>query len=95
MITVNDLKNHLGIDYADEMVEKNLKRLIKTADSYLKGAIGENYPDNDPRAKELALIVAADLYDNRDLNAKVSNNVRNLVNDFMLQLRLEMRGLIK
>lgn len=92
MITVDDLKNYLGIDYADEMVEKNLERLIKTADSYLKGAIGNDYPDDDPRANELALIVAADLYDNRDLSAKVSNNVRNLVNDFLMQLKLGMRG---
>ena len=92
MITVDDLKNYLGIDYSDKMVEKNLKRLIKTADSYLKGAVGNDYPTDDPRAKELALIVAADLYDNRDLSAKVSNNVRNLVNDFLMQLKLEMRG---
>lgn len=92
MITVADLKNYLGIDYADEMVEKNLERLIKTADSYLKGAVGNDYPTDDPRANELALIVAADLYDNRDLSAKVSNNVRNLVNDFLIQLKLETRG---
>lgn len=92
MITVDDLKKYLGIDYADEMVEKNLERLIKTADSYLKGAIGNDYPNDDPRANELALIVAADLYDNRDLSAKVSNNVRNLVNDFLMQLKLGMRG---
>ena len=92
MITVDDLKNYIGIDYADEMVEKNLERLIKTADSYLKGAVGKDYPADDPRANELALIVAADLYDNRDLSAKVSNNVRNLVNDFLMQLKLEMKG---
>lgn len=91
MITVDDLKNYLGIDHIDEMVEKNLERLIKTADAYLKGAIGKDYPIDDPRSKELALIVAADLYDNRDLNAKASNNVRNLVNDFSMQLRLEIR----
>ena len=73
------------------MVDKNIKRLIKTADSYLKGAIGEDYPKEDPRAIELALIVIADLYDNRDMSAKVSNNVRSIVNDFSMQLRLESR----
>lgn len=95
MITVDDLKNYLGIDYADEMVEKNLERSIRAADSYLKGAIGKDYPVDDLKSEELALIVAADLYDNRDLSTKVSNNVRNLVNDFSMQLRLEMRGISK
>ncbi len=91
MVNAKDVKNYLGIDYADEMVDKNIKRLIKTADSYLKGAIGEDYPKEDPRAIELALIVIADLYDNRDMSAKVSNNVRSIVNDFSMQLRLESR----
>ena len=68
MVNAKDVKNYLGIDYADEMVDKNIKRLIKTADSYLKGAIGEDYPKEDPRAIELALIVIADLYDNRDMS---------------------------
>ena len=91
MVNAKDVKNYLGIDYADVMVDKNIKRLIKTADSYLKGAIGEDYPKEDPRAIELALIVIADLYDNRDMSAKVSNNVRSIVNDFSMQLRLESR----
>lgn len=91
MVNAKDVKNYLGIDYADEMVDKNIKRLVKTADSYLKGAIGEDYPKEDPRAIELALIVIADLYDNRDMSAKVSNNVRSIVNDFSMQLRLESR----
>lgn len=91
MITNDDVKNYLGIDYVDEMVDKNIERLIKTADSYLKGAIGEDYPKKDPRAIELTLIVIADLYDKRDMNAKVSNNVRSIVNDFSMQLRLESR----
>ena len=91
MVNAKDVKNYLGIDYADEMVDKNIKRQIKTADSYLKGAIGEDYPKEDPRAIELALIVIADLYDNRDMSAKVSNNVRSIVNDFSMQLRLESR----
>lgn len=82
---------YLGIDYEDEMVTLNVERAIKTADAYLKGAVGENYPTDDPRAKELALIFIADLYDNRGMIEKVSGNVRRLVDDFMLQLRLELR----
>ncbi len=90
MVNVQDVKNYLGIDYTDDMVEANISRMIKTADSYLKGSIGENYPDDDPRAVELALLIIADLYDNREMTDKVSGNVRRLVNDFSLQLRIEL-----
>lgn len=91
MPTIDEVKDYLGIDYADEMVERNLTRSIATADAYLKGAIGESYPTEDPRAKELSLIFIADLYDNRGVIEKVSGNVRRLVDDFLLQLRLELR----
>lgn len=91
MITVNDALAYLGIDYADEMVTKNIERAISTADSYLKGSIGNNYPIDDPRAQELALIIVSELYDNRGLTT-VSNNTRRLVDNFSLQLRLELGG---
>lgn len=91
MPTNEEVLSYLGIDYADDMVTRNVERAIKTADAYLKGAVGENYPTEDPRAKELALIFIADLYDNRGMIEKVSGNVRRLVDDFMLQLRLELR----
>lgn len=93
MPTVDEVLKYLGIDYADdEMIKANIERSIKTADAYLKGSIGKNYPVDDPRAKELALIFIADLYDNRGLVEKVSGTVRRLVDDFSLQLRLEMRS---
>ena len=91
MPTSEEVLQYLGIDYADKMVNSNIERSIKTADAYLKGAIGKEYPTDDPRAKELALIFIADLYDNRGVIEKVSGNVRKLVDDMMLQLRLELR----
>lgn len=91
MPTKEEVLDYLGYDYADEMVNRNVERVIKTADAYLKGAVGENYPTEDPRAKELALIFISDLYDNRGVIEKVSGNVRRLVDDFTLQLRLELR----
>lgn len=91
VVSVDEVKDNLGIDYADEMVERNINRAIKTADAYLKGSIGKNYPTDDPRAKELALIIISDLYDNRGLNSTVSGNTRRLVDDLSLQLRLELR----
>lgn len=91
VVSVDEVLAYLGIDYADDMVESNIFRAIKTADTYLKGSIGEDYPVLDPRAKELALIIVSDLYDNRGLQSTVSGNTRRLVDDFSLQLRLELR----
>lgn len=88
--STNEVLAYLGIDYADDMVTKNIERLIKTADAYLKGSIGQNYPVEDPRARELALIIISDLYDNRGLQSTISGNTRKLVEDFSLQLRLEL-----
>lgn len=91
MPTIDEVLAYLGIDYADEMVTKNIERSILVADAYLKGSIGTNYPNDDPRVKELALIFISDLYDNRGLIEKVAGNVRRLVDDMSLQLRLELR----
>ena len=92
MPTTQEVMDYLGIDYADEMVTRNIERTITVADAYLKGAVGKNYPIDDPRAKELALIFISDLYANRGMIEKVNGNIRRLVDDFMLQLRLELRG---
>ena len=92
VVSVEEVLAYLGIDYSDDMITKNIERSIKTADAYLKGSIGENYPTEDPRAKELALIIISDLYDNRGFNSTVSGNTRRLVDDLSLQLRLELRS---
>lgn len=91
VVSAEEVLAYLGIDYTDDMVNKNIDRLIKTADAFLKGSIGENYPTNDPRAKEIALIVISDLYDNRGLSENVTLRTRRLVEDFSFQLRLELR----
>ena len=91
VVSIEEVLAYLGIDYADDMVTNNIERAIKTADFYLKGSIGEDYPIEDPRAKELALIIISDLYDNRGLSSTVSGNTRRLVDDLSLQLRLELR----
>lgn len=91
VVSVDEVLAYLGIDYSDEMVNANIERAIKTADAYLKGSIGETYPVDDPKAKELALIIISDLYDKRGVNDTVSGNTRRLVDDLSLQLRLELR----
>ena len=91
VVSVDDVLAHLGIDYPDDAVITNINRAINTADAYLKGSIGNNYPTDDPRAKELALLLVADIYDNRELTTTVSTNTRKLVESMSLQLRLELR----
>lgn len=91
VVSVDEVLAYLGIDYSDDMVNKNIERIIKTADAYLKGSIGDKYPVDDPRSKELALIIISDLYDNRGLQSTISGNTRKLVDDLSLQLRLELR----
>ena len=91
VVEASEVAAYLGIDELDDVITTNIYRLINTADAYLKGSIGENYPVEDPRAKELALIIISDLYDNRGLVSTVSGNTRKLVDDLSLQLRLELR----
>lgn len=92
MITIDDLKNYLGIDYVDNMITSNLERSLKVADAFLKGSVGEDYPKDDARAEELILVVASELYENRGmmLSGSVSNTTRKMVDDLSLQLRLEL-----
>ena len=91
MLTVDEVLENLGYDYADDVIKRKITRCISTADAYLKGSIGENYPIEDPRVKELALMVIDELYDNRGIMEKVAGNVRRLFDDMSLQLRLELR----
>ena len=91
-LTRDDVKKYLRVDFTDD--DTLIDRLMIAADEFLKGSIGATYDNTGERAKTLSLIVISDLYDNRGLHddsAKVSNNVRRLVDDFSLQLRLEMR----
>lgn len=90
-----DVYDYLAIDFVDPATDRIIDRLILTAERYLEGSLGLNYPAKDERVKELALLVISDLYDNRNLTGgtdKLSNSIRKLVADFELQIRLEMRS---
>lgn len=92
VVTQAEAYAYLGIDFDDPHTKTTVTNLICAADLYLQGGIGRQYPRQDARAKQLALIIISDLYDNRGMTEKVSGNVRRLVNDFNMQLRAEMRG---
>lgn len=95
MLTIDDVKEHLGIDLADadDVVEKNVQRAWAAAEKVMLGAVGDDvrqYLPDDSRVDELVLIYADDLYSERGVSAKVSNATRMLVSTMELQLRLEL-----
>lgn len=94
MPELEDARLYLGIDYPDDVTDKNVKRALATAKKVLHGAVGddaENVLKDDDRIKELVLIYTDDLYSQRGVAAKVSGATRRLVADMELQLRMEYR----
>ena len=90
-----EVAEYLGIDFneIDPIVESNLRRQISAAKLYLSGAIGKDYDGEDPRVKELGIMIAAELYNSRGaMSAKQDAAFRRIASDFMMQLRLEGRG---
>lgn len=88
-LTVITVKEELGIDTVDSAVDSRLKRYIKVADAYLRGAISEVYPVDDERAIELALLIIEDLYDRNSTTVKENSTIEKLKADFILQLKVE------
>lgn len=94
MPTVEEALQYMGYDYPDDVVTANVIRALATAEATLRGAVGDDVADllpDDPRANELVLIYADDLFTNRGLSAKVSGATRRMVQDMELQLRMELR----
>ena len=78
VITENDVLNHLGIDYADDMVNRKIAQAISYADGELRESIDDNYPVDHPLTKELALIFASVSYENRDLSGNEEKHAYNI-----------------
>lgn len=97
-VSIEEVCDHLGYDPIEveaeegQATKRSIIRLIKFSNLYLQGAIGKNYPVEDERAKQIALLVISDLYDYRDLDSKnISNTTRKLLNDLEWQLKMEMK----
>ena len=90
MLRMEEIKDYLSIDFDDPATDRMLERMALTADAYLQGSLGSDYPSSDDRAKQIALIVIGDLYDNRGGSDKVSGATKKLVSDFSVQLRCEL-----
>lgn len=89
-LTTEEVADHLCVDYVDGTVRTQILRHILAAHRYLCGAVGNDYPRDDPRAREIALMVIDDLWENRGISS-TSGNTRKLMQDLELQLKLELR----
>ena len=87
VITPDDLLASLGIDYADDMVNKNIAKAIAYADGELRESVSDNYPVDHPLTPELALLYATASYEKRDL----SGNELKRADQIALKLRLVLR----
>ena len=90
MLNLREVLDYLGIDAEDDMIINNINRQIEVADRHLKAAVGDDYPADDPRMKEVALMIVGELYDKRTLSAKEENRINSLARLYMRQIRLEM-----
>lgn len=90
MLSVDDVKKELGIDFSDKNTDARLERYIKAAEAWLKGAIG-TYNNSDERAKQLALLVIEDLFDRNSNTVKENATINKLKNDFIMQLTWETK----
>jgi hypothetical protein len=65
--------------------------LLTVADKYMAGALGEQYPAEDERVIQAQLMICDDLFSSRGVSDKVSGATRRLLDNLLLQVRLEMR----
>ena len=91
-LSVQDVKDYLGIDFADDATDRLVTAMVSTVDMYMTGALGAGYPVDDERVKMVEKIIISDLYDHRDLSDKVTGATRRLVDSMLQQVRLEMRS---
>ena len=94
MPTIQDALDYLGIDYADEMVERNVRRALATATKRLHRAIGEDVEDyllDDPEVTELALIYTRESYDADSLTDKARAALKHQRDDLEPHLRMALR----
>lgn len=90
MPTIEEVKDYLGIDFDDDVSNRNITRFIDVAESYLKGAISV-IPEDDERVKQLALFIIEELYDRGSYSVKENSTIEKMKNDFIMQLQCEGR----
>lgn len=91
-VTLKEARDWCGADIESTENTRLLTLLIKAADKYLAGSLGEGYPKDDGRVKTLALFVVDEWYNAGGKTQKVSAAIERMVNSFTLQIQLEMRS---
>jgi len=87
IIELEELKTFARIEYDEDDVLL-LPTLILVAEEGLKNATGIVFTSDNSLAKLYCLVVAKDLYDNRELTAdKVSEKVRFTIQSILIQLK--------
>ena len=94
MLTLDDALRHLGYDVVDENITKTVGEELQEAESYLRGAVGDDIFDlmpDDPRVNTLLKAYLDDLHDERGTrSAKASNAKREMVHSNENNLRVEL-----
>ena len=90
-LTMETLRDHLGIDYEDPGTSRILSRLLSVADKYMVGALGTGYPAEDERVIQAQLMICDDLFSTRGTSDKGTGATRKVLDNLLLQVRLEMR----
>lgn len=95
MVTLEDAKSYLRIDYSDAMTDANVTRAMNAGRARMLGAVGsdiETYLPDDPRIDELWLIYTQESYDGSSLSEKEIRALKRLRDDLEPQLRLDLRA---
>lgn len=95
MVTLEDAKSYLRIDYGDTMTDANVLRAMKSGHARMLGAVGsdvEKFLPDDPRIDELWLIYTQESYDGSALSEKEIRALKRLREDLEPQLRLDLRA---
>lgn len=93
MPTIEEIMQHLGIDYADDDILANVTSALEDAVSFLKGAVGDDVLDlmpDDRRVARLIKVYAKEIYDERGTGAKAGSAKRDMVTSMELQLKMEL-----
>lgn len=89
LLTEQEAREYLGYyEQPDDVTLRQIQRSMKAAEMYVVGAVGK-IVENEPRAKELALMALGFLYDNRSLEGKGSGAINAMKQSLLAQLRYE------
>ena len=91
-LTMQELKDRLRVDFTDDMTDRDLANYLIEADMYARGALGANYPANDPRVKAIQKDYIHLSVDASFISEKERAAIEKRIKMLSEQVRLEMRS---